>query len=110
MALQVAAGTQKPQWVPGRLLVQARVGVDDADLDNVPLNHGARRLAALQKIRVHVVTVPPQLEEAIAKALAKNPKIAFAEPDALIPPDDTFPNDPQFASQWHLPLMKAPAA
>lgn len=110
MPLQVAAGTHKPQWASGRLLVQARVGVDDTDLDNVLLNHGARRLAALQKIRVHVVTVPPQLEEAIAKALAKSPKIAFAEPDALIPPDDTLPNDPQFASQWHLPLMKAPGA
>lgn len=110
MPLQVAAGTQKPQWASGRLLVQARVGVNDDDLDDELLEHGARRLAALQKIRVHVVSVPPHAEEAIASVLAKHPKIAFAEPDALIPPDDTLPNDPHFASQWHLPFMKAPAA
>lgn len=105
-----SAWAQKPQWAQGRILVQARVGVDDAELDDVLFDHGGRRLGALHRIRVHVVSVPPQAEEAIARALSKHPKIAFAEPDALIPPDDTIPNDPKYPSQWHLPVMKAPTA
>ncbi len=104
------AWAEKPPWAQGRILVQARTGVSDAELDDVLFEHGGRRLGALHQIRVHVVSVPPQAEEAVARALSKHPKISFAEPDALIPPDDTIPNDPKYASQWHLPLMKAPAA
>ncbi len=104
------AWAEKPQWAQGRILVQARVGVSDTELDDVLFEHGGRRLGVLEKIRVHVVSVPAQAEEAVARALSRHPKIAFAEPDALIPPDDTVPNDPKFNSQWHLPLMKAPAA
>lgn len=106
----VRAWAEKPAFAQGRLLVQARIGVSDAELDDVLSEHGGQRLGTLEKIRVHVVSVPPQAEEAVARALSKHPKIAFAEPDALIPPDDTIPNDPQYASQWHLPLVKAPAA
>ncbi len=110
LLLGATAWAQKPPWAQGRILVQARVGVSDAELDDVLFEHGGRRLGALHQIRVHVVSVPPRAEEAVARALSKHPKIAFAEPDALIPPDDTIPNDPKYASQWHLPLMKAPAA
>ena len=124
MGGQGSAWAEKPPWASGRILVQARAGVSEAELDAVLGDHGtrrmkahevlgdhaARRLQALERMRVHVVNVPPQLEEAIARALSKNPKIQFAEPDALIPPDDTIPNDPKYTSQWHLPLMKAPAA
>uniref|UniRef100_A0A832A4D0 Peptidase S8 n=1 Tax=Desulfacinum infernum TaxID=35837 RepID=A0A832A4D0_9BACT len=105
-----SAWADKPQWASGRILVQARAGIHEAELDAVLGDHGARRLHALERLRVHVVQVPPQAEEAIARALSKHPKIQFAEPDALIPPDDTIPNDPKYSSQWHLPLMKAPGA
>lgn len=110
MAFACDARAEKPQWAQGRILVQARVGVSEAELDDVLFEHGGRRVGALHQIRVHVVSVPPQAEEAVARALSKHPKISFAEPDALIPPDDTIPNDPKYVSQWHLPLMKAPAA
>lgn len=105
-----AAWADPPQWAPGRILVQARSGVDDWRLEDVLARHGARTVSILEKIKVHIVSVPPQAEEAVARALAHNPNIAFAEPDRLLPPGEIHPDDPQYPNQWHLPLMNAPGA
>ncbi|MCK5365293.1 MAG: S8 family serine peptidase, partial [Gammaproteobacteria bacterium] len=34
----------------------------------------------------------------------------FAELDRLVAPDQTIPNDPNFTSAWHLPMIQAPDA
>ena len=45
--------------------------------------------------------LPLQDVEAIAKRIAVNPNVEYAEPDVMMYPLLT-PNDPQFVSQWHL--------
>ncbi|UCH58580.1 MAG: S8 family serine peptidase, partial [Anaerolineales bacterium] len=53
----------------------------------------------------HVLKLPARLPEAqvaaIAARLAALPEVAYAEPDAIMQPLATTPNDPQYPSQWH---------
>ncbi|MEW6489528.1 MAG: S8 family serine peptidase, partial [Thermodesulfobacteriota bacterium] len=97
-------------WAPGRVLVQPRPGVGNAEFDGILKGHGARSRGRIRGLGVHVVEVPPQAEEAVARALARNPRVAFAEKDMLVTPDATAVNDPSFGSQWYLPKIGAPTA
>jgi subtilisin family serine protease len=59
---------------------------------------------------VQVVQTPAGLNPAaVAAALSRQPDVAFAEVDALLPPA-AVPNDPQYGSQWHLPKIGGPTA
>ena len=95
-----------PGWAQGRILVQPAAGVADADLEAVLRGHGAGKARKMQRLDVRVVAVPAKAEQAIARALAKHPHIEFAEVDMLVAPDE-LPDDPLFASQWHLPKIQA---
>ncbi len=59
----------------------------------------------------HVLKLPAALPEAEVAAMAARlsalPEVAYAEPDAIMQPLVTTPNDPQFPNQWH---YKAPTA
>ena len=37
----------------------------------------------------------------LAMQLRREPSVRLAEPDLLLVPDQTLPNDPQFGQQWH---------
>lgn len=95
-----------PAWREGKILVQPRPGLSDGELDKVLNKHGGKAVGRLRNLNVHMVSVPAQAEEAVAKALARNPHIQFAEVDALLPPD-AVPNDPQYGSAWHLSAVQA---
>ncbi|GAB4259093.1 MAG: hypothetical protein Kow0092_07040 [Deferrisomatales bacterium] len=97
------------RWAKGRVLAQPAAGLSDAAFASILEAHGSRSRGKLRGIGVHVVEVPEQAEEAVAKALAHNPHVRFAEPDALVPADGTA-NDPRFPSQWHLAKIQAPDA
>ena len=58
---------------------------------------------------MHVVNVPPQAEEAVARALSHNPQIKFAEVDRALQLQQTA-NDPYYTKAWHLPKINAPTA
>lgn len=103
------AESDKP-WKEGRLLVQARSGLGDSDLSELVKQHGGKALGRLRQLNVHVIQVPPQAEDAVARALSKNPRIAFAEKDMLVELTESTPNDPNFSSAWHLPKIQAPLA
>lgn len=47
--------------------------------------------------------------EAVVKDFQKDPAIAFAGPNLMLPVD-IIPNDPYFTSQWHLHKTQAPLA
>lgn len=94
----------------GRLVVRLRPGVSEEALDSILSAEGLRRLRSMRPSGVHVVSVPPQLEAAIARALSWHSEIAYAEPDALVAPQAVAPNDPLYPQQWHLPVMGIPAA
>jgi thermitase len=83
----------------------------------VPMN---TRDAALQEIPVIkkealrlkdtiVIHVPKGQADALAKKLAKNPNIQYAEQDAKAQAVD-IPNDPDYSNQWGLQKILAPNA
>lgn len=101
---------QQKQFVPGRLLIQPRAGLSDAEIDKALRAHGGRRLAKIGAINVHVVELPAQANiDTAAAALARNAHFKFVERDRIFPPAATT-NDPSLADQWHLTKIGAPTA
>jgi hypothetical protein len=109
-----SAAGQHPQRnfraAKGIILVQPRAGLSDREFDRVLQPHGARRARHMRAINVHVVALPEQADAiAVARALARNPNIKFAELDVLLEPG-FLPNDPYLGSAWHLNTLSAPSA
>ncbi len=114
VALALTAGytadaSAAPKWAEGRILLQTKAGLSDAELDKILKSHNGKATGHIRPINLHVVEVPPQAEEAVARALAKNPNVKFAELDMLVEPG-AVPSDPSYSSAWHLPKIGAPTA
>ncbi|RLQ20742.1 peptidase S8 [Seongchinamella sediminis] len=107
--LQAAPDSDNP-WREGRILVKPKAGLSDAEFDRILKRQGGRAIGRLRKLGIKVVKVPPQAEDAVAKALARNRHIKFAEKDMLVEASEFIPNDPKYAEAWHLPTLKAPLA
>ena len=97
------------KWAEGRILVQPRAGVSEEKLAHILKQSKGRSKAAIGNLNVRIVSVPLKAEQAVARALSRNPHIKFAEVDALVEPV-FIPNDPSYGSQWHLPKVQAPSA
>ncbi|OGB04370.1 MAG: peptidase S8 [Burkholderiales bacterium RIFCSPHIGHO2_12_FULL_69_20] len=110
MATSVAAQAAQPQeWAKGRLIVQTRAGLSDAELDKVVKVHGgkARRIG---KTDLHIVDLPGNASETAVQArLAHNPHLKFAELDGRVSPGFVT-NDPYLGSEWHLAKINAAGA
>jgi len=98
-----------PKWAEGRILVQTKAGLSDVELDKILKSHNGKAIGHLRQINLHIVEVPPRAEEAVAQALAHNPNVEFAELDMQVEAGQ-IPNDPSYASAWHLPKIQAPLA
>ncbi|BCG65149.1 MAG: thermitase [Methyloprofundus sp.] len=98
------------RWGEGYILVQPRPGLSADDFDSVLRGNRGHSLGRIQGLSVHKIQVPPQAEEAVARALSRNPSIKFAERDMLVQFNETLPDDPKYAEAWHLPMMQAPFA
>ncbi len=110
VAAPPAAATEQFPHVPGRLLVQQRAGLSDAQVDSALSAHGGKRVGKIDGINVHVVQLPAHADTAAAAAaLARNPHFKFVELDRILPLAGTT-NDPSLASQWHLTRIGAPTA
>ncbi len=110
LAAPPAAGPQQFGYVPGRLLIQQRAGLSDAEIDSALQPHGGKRIGKIDGINVHLVQLPAQANtEAAAAALARNPHFKFVELDRILPLAGTT-NDPSLSSQWHLAKIGAPTA
>ncbi|MBL8315826.1 MAG: S8 family serine peptidase [Rubrivivax sp.] len=97
------------EWAKGRVIVQVRPGLSDAELEKVLKPHGgaAKRLG---QSTLFVITLPPtQSEVAVAALLAHNPHFKFAELDYRVAPNMAA-NDPYAGSAWHLSKIGAPTA
>ena len=104
-----AVAAEEAQWVPGRLLVQPRPGLSEAEFDKILKPHGGKQVGKIEGINVRVIQLPPQASEKAVEALLKNNKhLKFAERDMIVPQDTT--NDPYFGNAWHLPKIGAPTA
>ena len=107
----VQAAAKQKEFAEGRLLVQPRAGLDDEEFRKIFAKHGGKRaLRRLRKLDVHVIEVTPGQEDAVMRALSRNPHIKAVEKDRLLELSDVTPNDTQFPSEWHLANVKAPTA
>jgi len=104
-----AAPPEKP-WKDGRILVKPRAGLPQAEFEKILKKQKGKALGRLRNLDIHVVEVPSQAEDAVARALSRNPHVKFAEKDMLVEAGEVVPNDPEFANAWHLPKVEAPAA
>lgn len=105
----VLHAAQPTAWVKGRVIVETRAGLSDAEMTKIAKGQGgkARRLGASN---LFLIDLPGNASEvAVAARLAHNPHLKFAELDGLVKPD-LVSNDPYLGSQWHLSKIGAPAA
>lgn len=97
------------EFARGRILIEARAGLSDADLDALLKAHGGKR-RKLGQSRMHVVDLPPGLsEEDVVAKLSRRPEIKFAELDRKFDVAMAV-NDPYVGSEWHLARIGAPSA
>lgn len=104
-----AAAADEAQWVPGRLLVQPRAGLPEAEFDKIIKKQGGKQIGKIEGINVRIIQLPPQASEKAVEALLKHNKhLKFAERDMLVKPSTT--NDPYYSKGWHLPKIGTPTA
>lgn len=94
---------------PGRILLQTSPDTDAPALQQLLAEHQARLIRNIDRLGIHMLEVPDPRVDAVLAALARHPRVEFAEADALIEPAVT-PNDTYVSSQWHLPVISAPLA
>ena len=105
-----AGGVSGENWARGYILVQPRAGLSSEQFDTIVRGKGGRSLGRLSSLPVHKIAVPENAEDAVVRALSKNPSIKFAEKDMLVTADEFIPNDPRYSEAWHLAKIQAPAA
>jgi subtilisin family serine protease len=73
--------------------------------------HEALDIEEIEGTRIHILHLPEGTDEkTFIQSLKSQPEVEFAELDYLVPPAQMTPNDPNYASQWHLPMISSPAA
>lgn len=106
MAPVQAQSADEAKWVPGRLLVQPRAGLSEAEFDKIIKQQGGKQVGKIDAINVRIIQLPPQASDKAVEALLKrNKHLKFAERDMLVPVDST--NDPHYSKAWHLPKIGA---
>lgn len=93
------------------LLVKPKAGTPETATHALLSAQGATETARIPALDLRIVTVPTAAADAIARRLAADPSVDYAEPDQpahLV----ASPNDPFFTSnsQWYLGTIGAPAA
>jgi subtilisin family serine protease len=96
-------------YAPGELLIKFKDNLTSEQEGNILKNWGLTVKSEIPQIKVKVLNVPEESEAALARALAKNPNIEFAEVNGIAELAMTV-NDTYFASEWHLPKIGAPIA
>src|ERR1700736_2070846 len=100
---------QQPEHVPGRLVVQFHQNADPNAVGVTLALHGAAIHREIPQIRTKVIRVPEAVIDRVAKSLQDSGLFLSVERDHIARPA-AIPNDPNFASQWHLSRIQTPAA
>jgi thermitase len=104
-----AAQGNKPQFVPGQIIVQERAGANPAAVTSALANIGGKLLKNIPQTKHHVVSVPEGQVDKILAALLETGLFSVAERDGVAHSVST-PNDTSYSSQWHLAKIGAPTA
>lgn len=112
LSLTLGAGADAApagEFARGRILIEARAGLSDAELDTLVKAHGGKR-RKLGQSRMHIVNLPPGLsEEDAVDKLSRRPELKFAELDRKVTIAMDV-NDPYIGSSWHISKIGAPVA
>jgi thermitase len=96
-------------YARGRILVEPRAGLSDAEFDKILKAHGGKR-RKLGQSKLHVVDLPGNLSEAdVVAKLSRNPHLKYAELDRRVR-SSLAVNDPYAGSEWHLAKVGAGTA
>lgn len=106
--LSISVSAQRPEAVPGEILVQLRQGasIDLVVQDNAMLNGKATELHQVTLLsppmRIHLLAFDPQADHlGLLKQVFGHPAVTGAQFNHLIQWRDNVPDDPQFNQQWH---------
>ena len=107
---QPSAAGAEPQFAPGRLLVGAKAGLKDTEVDAQARGLGAAKARRIGKGNLFIVDLPSVgNERAMLAVLGRNPHFRFVELDYKVPASFAA-NDPYLGSQWHLGKINASTA
>jgi len=109
LAWTCVANAEHANSVPGRILVKARDGITESELQQLFAAHGAQQHSAIHQINVRILNVPEAARDHVLDALQHHASIEFAEPDSIHEPS-LVPNDTYYSSAWHLPKIEVPQA
>jgi thermitase len=102
---------ERPDHVPGRVLVKFRKGTSGDSVDGVMRMTGLRSSAVISNIGVHLMNIPETgRDEDYVQILRGSPDVEFAELDKIVSPSEIIPNDALYGEEWHLTKISAPAA
>jgi hypothetical protein len=79
-----------------RLIVGLRAGVSSSSARGLFSAVAARHLRTVSDLDVQVVAVPSSRAQSALAALRRSRFVAYAEPDAILKPQELLPNDPSF--------------
>lgn len=97
---------QTAEAAAGRVLVKYKEVRGAQGRAQVSGRHGGAVQDSIAKLGVDVVKIPAgQSLESFLAQLRADPNVEYAEPDMIV--RSLGPNDPQFGSQYYLPLVKA---
>ena len=103
-----ASAAQRPEYVPGELLVKFKGTVSKQDTLSAHAKIGSQVIKHFDFIGVDHIKLAEKktVKEAMAEYLAL-PEVKYAEPNyyrylQALPDDPVYPNDPRFDEQWGL--------
>jgi serine protease len=103
----------RPTHVPGELIVKFKPGADRPGFFGAHANLGVKEKRRLLLEDYAVITFPnDRALENVAEALRRHPAVESVEPNGYVyaEGDPIVPNDPQYGSQWHMPMIQMPSA
>jgi thermitase len=104
-----AVDSNQKDYARGRILVEARAGLSNTELDKILKAQGGKR-RKLGQSNIHIVDLGANASEtAVVERLRRNPHLKFVELDRRVKVSVAV-NDPYLGSEWHLSKIGAAAA
>ena len=100
---------EPPTGSADELLVKFRANVSKSAAEETVGASGAEAVDEIARVRVHRIRAANGQGAKVIERLRRRADVEFVEQDAAHAPADV-PNDPEYANQWHLPKIGAPAA
>src|SRR5947209_3399149 len=109
IAAALPARAAEPEHVPGRLLVGYRGAPESEVMTRTLAAHGAVMRRHTAELGMHTIDIPENSSAAILSSLRQTGLFDYVERDYYAH-TGADPNDPSYASQWHLQKIAGPKA